>query len=159
MFWTMQNQARTKLLHRFDTNQYSSDELVVLSIPLNLPYPVESKGFDRVDGEFEYNDHTYQLVQRKFENDTVFLVCIKDVESTRIGEKLMDYVSITNDLPTGTKQAISVLGKLYKDYTTVSINFDVYRSVALMSTQISPEDLSFESRVSAVESPPPDVKA
>jgi hypothetical protein len=157
IFWTMQNQARHNLLKRFDTHQYSENELVVLTIPLSLPYPVESQEFERNDIEFEYQNQTYRLVERKFENDTMFIVCIKDYESKLIAQKLMDYVNLSNDLPSGTKQALSFLGKIYKDYTTTGIFSAFTLSVTETPSFISMQESSVPQLDLAVESPPPDL--
>ena len=116
----MQHQAREKLLHRFDSNNFQDHELVVLSFPIALPYPVNSDEPTRASGNFQYNGKEYRLVQQRFENDTLFVICIKDSESMRIASAINEYIQIANDLP-GTHQALSFLGKLYKDFNTTTI--------------------------------------
>lgn len=116
----MQHQAREKLLHRFDSNNYQDHELVVLSFPITLPYPVSSDEPTRASGNFQYNGKEYRLVQQRFENDTLFVICIKDTESMRIASAINEYIQIANDLP-GTNQALRFLGKLYKDFNTTAV--------------------------------------
>jgi hypothetical protein len=153
----MQNQARHNLLKRFDTHQYSSDELVVLTIPINLPYPVESQNFERHDREFEYQGQAYRLVEHKFENDTLFLVCIKDYESKLIAQKLLEYVNLSNDLPSGAKEAMSFLGKIYKDYTTTTIQYETPSVLTESPRFISMHTSTVLTLDIPVESPPPDL--
>jgi hypothetical protein len=113
----MQRQAHARLLHRLDAENYSKHELVVITLPLTLPYPVYQQDYERVDGEFEYKGEFYKLVKQKLENDTLFLVCIKDREAKKIASVLSDFSKMSNDLP-GSKQAQNFLGKLHKDYNT-----------------------------------------
>ena len=71
VFWGVRTQAKKDLLHRLDADQYSSEDLVVLSIPVNLPYPIQQNGYERVDGEFEYGGEYYNLVKQRLQNDTL----------------------------------------------------------------------------------------
>jgi hypothetical protein len=152
----MHHQARLKLLNRFDTRQYDRNELVVLSIPLNLPYPVETSEPERVDVKFDYDNETYRLVQRRFENDTIFLVCIRDLESTRISNNLTEYINLTQELPGSNKEAISFLSKLNKDFTkTLNIAFPTL--IGLQQTQTPHVEFILNSSDRPIESPPPDL--
>lgn len=66
-------------------------ESVTLKVPLTIPYYGDTK-YERVTGEIEYEGEFYRLVKQKFEKDTLYIVCIKDVESKRIKQALADYV-------------------------------------------------------------------
>lgn len=126
-------------------------------MPINLPYPVAAQEFERSDAEFEYENQMYRLVERKFENDTMFIVCIRDHESKVITQKLMDYVNLSNDLPSGTKDALSFLGKINKDYTTTEIQFAPRLSVTEMLPFLAMQELFVPESERFVESPPPDL--
>src|SRR5688572_11463599 len=52
-FWSIRLHAKKELLSRLDAEQYDSEALTVLSIPLSLPYPVQQSDYERVDGELE----------------------------------------------------------------------------------------------------------
>lgn len=157
MFWGMQHQAKNDLLQRLDAHDYVEQEVVELRIPLTLPYPLHPRGFQRLDGEFQYQGESYELVKQKLENDTLFLVCIKDVESARIASVLFDYATIANDLPTGAKQALTFLGKLQKDFNTSEFVYFVESRYLFEQTYYT--DLKFDlvKQYYPVDSPPPEL--
>ncbi|HYF69026.1 MAG TPA: hypothetical protein VD884_12870 [Ohtaekwangia sp.] len=155
VFWCMQHQAREKLLHRFDSNNYQDHELVVLSFPITLPYPVSSDEPTRATGKFQYNGKEYRLVQQRFENDTLFVICIKDTESMRIASAINEYIQIANDLP-GTNQALGFLGKLYKDFnTTTIIAFTPFNDPVEPPQFFSFSSSALPDPFHRIESPPP----
>lgn len=158
VFWMMEEQANHKLLERLDANRYSNQETVVLSLPLSLPYPLYQNGFERINGEFDYQGETYKLVKQKYENDTLFIVCIKDHEAKKISAVLADYSKLANNLPAGSKQALNFLSKLFKDYTKT----ESYKPACMGAIQITGlnfSEVSFNLAVQSypVESPPPEV--
>jgi hypothetical protein len=130
VFWGMQKQAKNQLLHRLDANNYSNNEVVVLTIPITLPYPIYQNGYERVDGEFEYKGEYFKLVKQKLENDTLFLVCIKDVQAKKLQVVMSDFSKLSNNVPTGSKQAFNFLSKIYKDFTRAEF-IQLYKSRAL----------------------------
>lgn len=157
MFWMMGKQANQKLLNRLEANQYSDQETIVLTIPLTLPYPTYQNGFERVDGEFEYQGEHYKLVKQKLENDTLFIVCIKDFESKKIFTALADFSKLANNLPAGSKQALNYLSKLFKDFTTTDV-FESSSQQPLLSTiKYFNVGFSLLSICYPIDSPPPQV--
>ncbi len=148
-------QVTNNLLWRLDADNYSSDDAIVLSLPLSMPYPAHTGEYMRVNGDFDYDGHHYRLVKQKVEHDTLFIVCIRDHESMKLANALSEYTKAANNLPTGTKQALVFLGKLYKDFNTTE--FNVYCQSRLFferkfCASFSPALLTGEH---AVESPPP----
>jgi hypothetical protein len=104
-------------LHRLDADNYSSEDLIVISIPISLPYPLQQQGYERVNGDFEYNGEYYNLVKQRLQNDTLFMVCIKDKTEKKLATVLNDYSNYANNLPASASHTLDLFGKLFKDYT------------------------------------------
>jgi hypothetical protein len=104
------------LVKRLDNQQYSKDETITLKIPFAIPYQLNSNGFERVDGEFQYEGEIYRLVEQKLERDTLFIVCIKDQASNRIQEALEDYVKTFTDKPSHAKNTAKTFANFIKDF-------------------------------------------
>lgn len=121
VFWGLRSQAKQDLLHRLDADKYSSEDLVVLTIPISLPYPIQQNGYERVNGEFEYNGEYYNLVKQRLENDTLFMVCIRDHDEKKLVSTMTDYANQANSLPASTKHTLDLFGKLFKDFTSTLI--------------------------------------
>ena len=80
-----------------DNKTYNEADLFVAKVSINLPYQNNWTGFERVDGEITIAGETYRYVQRKVENDTMFLQCIRNVEKINILQKANDYFDKIND--------------------------------------------------------------
>jgi hypothetical protein len=156
VFWGMERQAQATLLGRLDAGDYSEEELVVLTIPLALPYPIHAEGFQRLDGEFQYGGESYKLVKQKLENDTLFVVCIRDRESSRINDALTELTKFAHNLPVSNKKALSVLAKLHKDFRSTEYDVLFSRYDLFERTYYAAEDSRITTNTLTVESPPPE---
>ena len=150
------HQARKNLLHRLDTEAYTSNEITLLTIPLTLPYPVQEGVYARVNGEFEYNGEYYKLIKQKLENDTLFIACYKDTHQKRMEAAMADYTKLANDVPTQSKQALNFLAKLFKDFNatpqyTLSTSPCLLQEVSFFDQDFVVIDKSYP-----IESPPPE---
>lgn len=116
VFFGLTYQTNKKLVQRFDQDDYSDDETITLKIPISLPYPIIEDGFQRVNGEFDYNGGHYKLVKQKLESDTLFIVCYQDKKTKRILDAFSDFAKFSNDLPFSSKNSILFSGKMIKDY-------------------------------------------
>lgn len=105
----MQN-ADTRLETALDKNNFNEQDLFTLKIPINLPYQNSWSSFERVDGEITVNGETYRYVQRKVENDTLFLQCIRHTEKINLQQQSNDYFGKVNDVA-GNNDAKKMPGK------------------------------------------------
>lgn len=149
-------QAKSEMVTRLDSRNYSTDETITLKIPFSLPYWVDSKNYERVNGEFEYQGDFYKLVEQKLEKDTLYVVCIKDASEKRLFNAMSDYVKLSNDLPSSSQQALKLLGSLMKDFIkNVQIEMTLSQG---WSQECSFAELFFNplTLASPVFSPPPE---
>ena len=155
VYWGLQTKAKNDLLHRLDADSYSSEELIVISLPMSLPYPLQQQGYERVDGEFEYHGEYYRLVKQRLENDTLFMVCIKDHHKKKLVRVLNEYANYANNLPADADHMLDMFGKLFKDYTSNTTTSN--STVAGWSTPISQGEklIAFFDLELPVNSPPP----
>ena len=111
------------LSKRIEANNYDDTETIELKIPVSLPYPLQENGFERVDGKFEHKGTFYKLIKHKLENDTIYIVCIRDLETKQIANTLKDYVAKTNELPVNSKNTLNLFGKFLKDFEATQQDF------------------------------------
>jgi hypothetical protein len=157
LFWALKSNAKADLLHRLDADVYSSEDVVILTLPLSLPYPIHDPGYERADGEVEFGGEFYHMVKQKVENDTIFMVCIRDVEQKRIQKTINEYINFAGNLPADAKKAIDHLGKLFKDYTAV-FSSGISKPLAMNFDLLFADD-SFEimQHPLTIDSPPPEL--
>lgn len=143
------------LVKRLDNHQYSQDETITLKVPFTIPYQLDSEGYERVDGEIEHNGEFYRLVKQKLENDTLFIVCIKDHASKRIDQALTDYVKTFTDKPIDAKNAGKQLTSFIKDFLPTSIKISSVSEGWNYAVTESSYDSYFCNRSLVVFTPPP----
>lgn len=70
-----------------------------------------------MEGTFKHNGEFYKLVKQKLENDTLYIVCIKDHQQKILTDTFADYTRLSNDLPASSqKDGLNLLSKLSKDF-------------------------------------------
>jgi hypothetical protein len=112
--WRYKNSQ--ELVRRLDNRQYSPGETIIIKVPFHLPYQLDNDDYQRVDGEIAYQGDYYRLVKQKFENDTLYIVCIQDHESKRINQALADYVKTFTDKPVDAKHSKQTGVTFIKDF-------------------------------------------
>lgn len=118
VFWGLKTNASHELIQQLDNDQYSEHEILELKIPLNLPYPLQQNGYERINGEFDYNNQHYKLVKQKLDRDTLFIVCVQDKKADKLNRAQSDFTKVANDLPTSSKQKATLISQLVKEYQT-----------------------------------------
>lgn len=122
LFWGLHINAKTRLNARLDSDDYSELETYEFRIPLNIPYPLQSRGFDRAYGAFEFNGEFYELVKQKLERDTLVIVCVKNHQKEKLTAAFEKYARVSNDVDNSARQAGNdLLGKLVKDFSPPSL--------------------------------------
>lgn len=157
LFWGLKSQAKSNLLHRLDADEYLSEETIILSIPLSLPYPIHDASYERAHGEFEYKGESYHLVKQKVENDTLFAVCIRDQQQRKLDHAMNEYASMINNLPASTKHTLDLLGKLFKDYTPSTFSLPTALVAWSMEIEFAERSFPIPHREFAVDAPPPEL--
>ncbi|MEX2231647.1 MAG: hypothetical protein WD824_05780 [Cyclobacteriaceae bacterium] len=157
VFWGLRFQSDQQLTSRLDANLYEPEETIELKIPVALPYPIQSQDFQRVNGRFEHGGEFYKLVKHKLENDTLYVVCIRDHQTRELVNTMTDYVQLTQALP-GTNtanKALNFLSKLVKDFCShqdINMLHQYGFSMLIVFTEIRE---FFLQPVISVHAPPP----
>ncbi len=118
VFKWLQISAHQDLIQKLETDQYDESQTIELKMAISIPYAQNSNGFSRVDGRFEYKGNIYKLVKQKFENDTLYIVCIKDHGEKKLIHNFKEYAKNANDTPgtSSKKESHRSLKQVNKDY-------------------------------------------
>lgn len=118
VFWGLRLQTDQQLSCRVDSNLYDENETIELKIPVALPYPIYQQDFERVDGRFEHDGDHFKMIKHKFENDTLYIVCIRDVETRELLNTMNSYVELSHGLDGASpiQKALNFVSKLVKDF-------------------------------------------
>jgi len=157
VFWGLRFQSDQRLTARVQANLYDKDEIVELKIPVALPYPIHAQGFQPADGRFEHNGQHFKLIKHKFENDTLYVVCIRDYETRQLVNTIRDYVELTHgfDGKTSGQKALNILSKLVKDFYPEAKTIITHQYSHTGSLSFAPPSENIISPTMAIDSPPP----
>ena len=103
-----------------DLGEVNTSELIELKVPISVPYVSGSDNYERVDGKFEHLGQVYRLVKQKYFSDTLYILCVKDAQATRINDALSDYVKTFTDHQS-TNSSSSPSFSFIKDYLPQSV--------------------------------------
>lgn len=81
-----------------DRDEYSSNDLITIRVPLSLPYITDSKSFERVDGEVMVDGEIYHFVKRGIQNGQVVFLCLPDHQKMKIESAKEDFFRLAADL-------------------------------------------------------------
>lgn len=147
------NEKEMKAL--FDDDNFLPEEEITIKVPITIPYGTDSRGFTRVDGEFEHEGEVYRMVKQRYLSDTLYIVCVKDAKSKEIKQALNDYVKSFTDKPSSEKGGTKTIQNFIKDYisssTTLQHEVSGWNKMISYSTHSS----LFESLAIHLNSPPP----
>ncbi len=97
-FYFEDKQSDKNLEASLDKDQYNETELITIRVPLSLPYQNDTKDFERITGEINFNGKIYKYVKRKIENGEFVLLCMPDKNKMQIEKQKEDFFKNTNDL-------------------------------------------------------------
>ncbi|MGN6492009.1 MAG: hypothetical protein ACTHLE_08450 [Agriterribacter sp.] len=99
LFCYLQEQNGLQTLRHIERGNYADEDLVLVKIPVLLPYSTNWKEYERYDGEIEWGGVRYNYVKRRIFNDTLFLLCLPDIKGTQLADAHQRYAGQINDHP------------------------------------------------------------
>lgn len=112
--------AGDDLAERLNSDMYDLGATVTFKVPLLIPYGVDSRSYENVNGEFEKDGEVYRLVKQRMYKDTLYIVCIKDEKTSKINTALDDFVQSFAGQEDDSQQKTSA-PSLIKDYVNTEI--------------------------------------
>lgn len=136
-----------------DNETYSQAEEITLKVPLTIPYYGNTE-FERVDGEIAYNGEFYRLVKQRIVNDTLYVVCIPDINNKRIHHALTEYVKTFSD-QSGDHSQQKTIPSFINDYIPASFELNISSAGwSLGINYFTVEDPTFKAYIVSISPPP-----
>lgn len=124
IFVGMQHEHDAAVTKTLDAGSYDASNTVTLKLPMSVPYMQDNEEFIRVDGVIEHEGEHYRLVQQRYANDTLTVICIRDAEQKKITDDMANYVNgFTDKAPAHTgnaKQNVTFIKDFLPHYTVVT---------------------------------------
>ncbi|HEY1023852.1 MAG TPA: hypothetical protein VGE26_01705 [Sphingobacteriaceae bacterium] len=134
-FYYLEREADLRFEAKLETFSHLDKGLITVKIPINLPYQLNWKSFERVDGEVYVKGKVYRYVKQKVYRDTLILLCINDKEKTAIQKYGAEYFQKVNDLATETNKKPVIKNPKLDFFEAIELLFNpLYASVVSYST-------------------------
>ena len=156
LFVGLRYKAKRDIVQRLDRDQYSAEETITLKVPLSIPYIADDDDFQRVNGEFMHEGEFYRLVKQKLVQDTLYIVCIKDIQTKHIKRALADYVKTFTEKPLDGKSQSKTTITFIKDFVVASFSILTRSTGWDRSLPANVASLLlFDNRANSLDGPPP----
>lgn len=116
IFMGMQYRNERMMNSSLDADAYDQANAITLKIPVTIPYIPDQTDFSRATGKFEHEGQLYRIVKQRYSQDTVTIICVKDIEHEKINTLLTAYVKTFTDNATDDPSHIKILISLITYY-------------------------------------------
>jgi len=120
--------ADKQIVASIDANKYDETALVQIKMPLNIPYSIDHRSYERCNGQIEINGVQYNYVKRIVQNDTLYLYCVPNESKTQLCNTKADYTKQLADVPSNKKAGSPdiKLNVFSGDYNIISPDHNFY---------------------------------
>jgi len=127
----LQKEANKQLEVSLDNNSYDESELILLKVPVHLPYQTSWSAYERYNGEITLKGVKYKYVKRKLANDTLYLKCIPNTKEMELQTAKNDFFQLSNNLLQNSNSkkadnAVSVFKNLQPVFDGSSLGFTIH---------------------------------
>ena len=116
VFWVLNSSINERLSAKIDEDAYFAEETITFEIPFSLPYPIYQNGYNKVDGDLEYGGVYYKRIKQKIENDTLFVVCLKNRSKAKLMSAMDDITRLMATTPLKTNGLLNLMTKIINSY-------------------------------------------
>lgn len=103
-FRLLQQHDTNQTITHIDTGKYTDEDLVLVKVPMELPYSANLADYERYDGEIEWGGVHYNYVKRKMVNDTLYVLCLPNDHRTKLFNAEDKYGQQVNDMATSKQK-------------------------------------------------------
>jgi hypothetical protein len=149
----LESNANRKLEAQLDENSYNESQLFSVKIPANhFGYYINSKQFERVDGQIEINGIEYSYVKRRLYHDSVELLCIPNSAAMQLNTARNEFFKLTNDLQRpGQNKKSDSSPPSYKSFSSDYYGLSDLFSLSDIYFKISKRSFYYSAKLSSTE--------
>jgi hypothetical protein len=153
----LQDRQEARLDANLDHNQYNDQDLVIIKLPVNLPYYNNSATYERVSGSVEVRGVEYKYVKRRIYNDSIELACIPNLDKQKFQSVKNDFLKLNNDLQNNHsgKKSTSIKNPTL-DFCNQLITYSFQQNTDYKQKPFLPGTPALAITIKTVQEQPPD---
>ena len=126
VFNYLEDSASAKLDKAIDAGDYAEDNLIEITVPLNMPYQTRTTEFERQYGEITVEGRLYKYVKMKVDGDKLVLKCIANNNKQHLRNSAVNVAKSATgqDMENNGKKHTNSLAKVFSTDYDDKNNFD-----------------------------------
>jgi hypothetical protein len=158
LFYIRTQALEQEITSTIDQGQIDESQLLVFKVPVPVYHQID-KGFERVEGSFEFEGRFYEMVKRKLEKDTIYTYCLPNEQKRLLVNKLNDHiqthvVDFESPKPSKPEKPLPTLLKEYLPQSSIELPF--FES-QLATIAPKPYLIYFSAPSLSLATPPPEM--
>ncbi len=110
-------QERERAVKKITENEETITGNLLLKLPLSSPYGQPDTEYQRVYGDVTVEGQVYHFVKQKVYHDTLYVVCLTDVQTTNVKNVIADFSKTFAGQPQKSNTPGKTITSLAKFYT------------------------------------------
>jgi hypothetical protein len=134
LFGYLSQHSSVELANKINNNEYSDEDLVEVKIPFQVPYYNSSEQFESFAGEITIDGKHFNYVKRKMWGDTLYIMCLPNVEKDELAKAEANYGAEANDLGGNTKNDLAVKkGMAFAQYHFEGHDYSLFPPTSILN--------------------------
>lgn len=110
-------QQHERIVKKISENEEEISGNLLLKLSMSSPYGHENTEYQRVYGDITVAGQVYHLVKQKVYRDTLYVVCLKDAQTTKVKNVISDYSKTFAGQPQKSDTPCKTITSLAKFFT------------------------------------------
>ncbi|HEY5745627.1 MAG TPA: hypothetical protein VIU12_06105 [Chryseolinea sp.] len=87
----VRNQLTSRVTEKLQSGFNEPGAQMIIKMPLSIPYGADSHEYEPIHGAISFEGTVYQLVKQRLYKDTLYVVCIRDYQTTEASNQIKDF--------------------------------------------------------------------
>lgn len=121
VFVILRDQLNLKMSRELDENEYAGSDAIIVKIPMLLPYQLNLNGYERADGEFEYDGRYYRIFKQHLVKDTLYVMLVENKSIGELKKSMANIAASNGSSDTPASNTAKILNSFIKDFIPTSV--------------------------------------
>jgi len=155
IFISLRYEENKHIQSDLDRGNYNHKDLLILKVPILLPYQPDWKHYERMNGNLVYHGLHYTAVKHRVYHDTVYTAYTPDPYKNRLYQKMDDLVGLLTNAPLSDHQNNHIWDYLLKEYLPMAFSGCFLFPGTFSCLPLPDQHKSLQNLVREVILPPP----
>ena len=149
---------KNKLTKNIKSGVISDTEMLVFKVPIDFYHQTNRKGFEDIQGEFQYEGKFYEMVKQKLESDTLYVYCVDNKAKQSVVSDVSEHTKVhLNNTKAHSDKKQKTPTNLIKEYLTLKFTSFSFNSFTEKEEPVFHFQVNTKPVFTDIISPPPQI--